>query len=64
MLDLYGKEDLDNIMASANARAATVKDSANKNYSQIVIEGNHFFDGNEAGLLETVAKWLAVRASL
>jgi predicted esterase len=64
VLDLYGKEDLDNIMDSANTRAATVKDSGNKNYSQIVIEGNHFFDGNEGELLETVAKWLAVRASL
>ncbi|RKZ56043.1 MAG: hypothetical protein DRQ44_17105 [Gammaproteobacteria bacterium] len=64
VLDLYGKEDLDNIMASANDRAAAAKESANKNYTQVVIAGNHFFDGNEDSLLETVAGWLSTISGL
>ena len=58
VLDLYGKEDLDNVMASASDRAAAAKESANKNYTQVVIAGNHFFDGHEDELVETVADWL------
>jgi len=64
VLDLYGKEDLDNIIASANDRAAAAKESANKNYTQVVIAGNHFFDGNEDSLLETVAGWLSTISGL
>ena len=64
VLDLYGKEDLDNVMASASDRAAAAKESANKNYTQVVIAGNHFFDGNEDSLLETVAGWLSTISGL
>ena len=63
VLDLYGKEDLENIIASASDRAAAAKSSANKNYTQVVIAGNHFFDDNEDLLLTTVAEWLATRAN-
>ncbi len=58
VLDLYGSEDLDSIMASVNSRAVAAKKAGNKNYTQIKITGNHFFDGNEETLVKTVADWL------
>ena len=58
VLDLYGSEDLENILASVKLRAAAAQTAGNKNYTQIKIEGNHFFDGHEDMLVETVAEWL------
>ena len=58
VLDLYGNEDLDNILASVKSRASAAKKAGNKNYTQIEITGNHFFDGNEDAMVETVAEWL------
>jgi len=58
VLDLYGNEDLENILASVKPRAAAAKKAGNKNYTQIKITGNHFFDGNDDGLVKTVAEWL------
>ncbi len=58
VLDLYGNEDLDNIMASVKSRAGAAKKAGNKNYTQIEITGNHFSDDNEDVLVETVAEWL------
>ena len=63
-LDLYGKDDLDNILATVDDRAAAAKEAGNASFSQIVIDGNHFFDGNEDAMVETVAKWLAAREPL
>ncbi len=58
ILDLYGNEDLDNVMASIKSRAAAAEQAGNKNYTQTEIIGNHFFDGYEDSLLKTVADWL------
>ncbi len=58
VLDLYGNEDLENILASVGLRAAAAKKAGNKNYTQIKIAGNHFFDGHEDALVKTVADWL------
>jgi pimeloyl-ACP methyl ester carboxylesterase len=58
VLDLYGNEDLDSIMASVSLRAGAAKKAGNNNYTQIKIKGNHFFDGNEKILVKTVAEWL------
>ncbi|MBE9568129.1 MAG: alpha/beta fold hydrolase [Proteobacteria bacterium] len=58
VLDLYGNEDLENILATVKARAAAAKKAGNKNYTQIKITGNHFFDGHDDELVETVADWL------
>ena len=58
VLDLYGDEDLENILATVDARSAAAKKAGNKNYTQIKITGNHFFDGHEDQLVETVADWL------
>lgn len=58
VLDLYGNEDLENILASVDARAAAAKKAGNENYTQIEITGDHFFEGEEDVLVEAVAKWL------
>lgn len=58
VLDLYGNEDLENILATVDARAAAAKKAGNKNYTQMKITGNHFYDGQETVLIETVADWL------
>ena len=58
VLDLYGDEDLENILTTVDLRAAAAKKAGNKNYTQIKITGNHFFDGHEETMLETVADWL------
>ena len=40
------------------ARVEAAKKAGNKNYTQIKITGNHFFDGHEDELVKTVADWL------
>ena len=59
VLDLYGGEDLENILESSGARADSAKKAGNKNYTQVKLSGaNHFFDGKEDELVESVAEWL------
>ncbi|MDX2505542.1 MAG: DUF3530 family protein [Gammaproteobacteria bacterium] len=58
ILDLYGDEDLESVTASINSRAAAAKKAGNKNFSQIEITGNHFYDGHDDSLVQTVAGWL------
>jgi pimeloyl-ACP methyl ester carboxylesterase len=58
VLDLYGSEDLEEVLASAGQRAAAAKKAGNKNYTQKKITGNHFYDGQEEALVKTVADWL------
>lgn len=59
VLDLYGTEDLDEIRGFTGQRAEAAKRSGNSDFTQKEIMGNHFFDGQEDILLETVAQWLA-----
>ena len=59
VLDLYGSEDLENVLSSDKDRIDTAKAAGNKHYTQKKIAGaNHFFDGKNNELLETVADWL------
>ena len=59
VLDLYGGEDLENILKSSGARADSAKKAGNRNYTQVKLSGaNHFFDGKEDELVESVAGWL------
>lgn len=58
VLDLYGDEDLENILATVKTRSAAATKAGNKNYTQVKITGNHFFDGHEDEMVETVADWL------
>lgn len=58
MLDLYGDEDLEGVLASTKARKTAAKKSGNMHFSQKKIKGNHFYDGNDDGLIEVVSIWL------
>ena len=59
MLDLYGSEDLPEVMASAVQRRQA---AASADYTQRRIDGaDHFFDGEEEQLLEAVSDWLGAR---
>jgi pimeloyl-ACP methyl ester carboxylesterase len=59
VLDLYGSEDLEGVLASAGERAQAAKKAGNRAFTQVEIAGsNHFFDGREDDLVEAVANWL------
>ena len=59
VLDIYGDDDLEDILKSVDARAKAAKQAGNKRYTQVKVAGsNHFFDGKEDELVETVADWL------
>jgi len=58
VLDLYAKEDLQSILDSTHLRALAAKKAANQNFTQLQIEGNHFYDGYEDSLIKTVADWI------
>ena len=61
MLDLYGSDDLPEVIESAEARAAQAG-KAGGDYTQQRVEGaDHFFDGEETDLLEAVNAWLDQR---
>lgn len=60
-LDLYGSEDLDEVVETASARAEAAR-KADDAFSQQVVDGaDHFFEGDEAALLATVLAWLDAR---
>lgn len=57
LLDLYGSEDLPEVLASAGQRADA--SLGNRAYTQLTAAGaDHFFDGEEPELLENVQAWL------
>ena len=59
-LDLYGQNDLEAVVTTHAERAAAA--AGNPGYSQAQVPGaDHFFDGEEDGLVETVEAWLAER---
>ena len=59
VLDLYGDQDLELVLNSSRARAESANKAGNKNYTQVKLSGsNHFFDGKEDELVESVAGWL------
>jgi len=59
VLDLYGEDDLEDVMNSIDDRAEAAKKAGNTNFTQTEIEGaNHLFDDKESELVETVADWL------
>lgn len=58
VFDLYGSEDLEQIMAESPRRMMAAKKAGNKNYTQKQLTGNHFFDDQDDALVETVANWL------
>jgi pimeloyl-ACP methyl ester carboxylesterase len=60
VLDLYGSNDLPQVLKSVEQRAAAARAASNTAYRQIRVEGaDHFFDGKNDALLNTVSDWLA-----
>lgn len=56
VLDLYGQNDLPQVLANAGARAAGLKQRGS---AQVVVPGaDHFFEGKDAALLQQVRGWL------
>lgn len=59
VLDLYGSNDLETVRNYASKRAEAANRAGNEGYEQIKVQGaNHFFDGKEEELIETVSTWL------
>ena len=57
MLDLYGSEDLPQVLESSEARAAAATGAPA--FQQRVVDGaDHFFEGEEEDLLRVVQAWL------
>ncbi|MDH3672167.1 MAG: alpha/beta hydrolase family protein [Gammaproteobacteria bacterium] len=60
VLDLYGSDDLPQVLRSVAQRATAARAAGNKAYREIrVADTNHFFDGKDDVLLDTVSDWLA-----
>jgi pimeloyl-ACP methyl ester carboxylesterase len=60
VLDLYGSNDLPQVLKSVEQRAAAAHAAGNTAYRQIRVEGaDHFFDGKDDTLLTTVSDWFA-----
>jgi pimeloyl-ACP methyl ester carboxylesterase len=59
VLDIYGSRDLDNLLATPDARRKTARRAGNKLYRQTEIEGaDHFFTGMQDTLVRRVYGWL------
>ncbi|MDH3281812.1 MAG: alpha/beta hydrolase family protein [Gammaproteobacteria bacterium] len=59
VLDLYGEHDLAEVLDSAADRKRA-GESGNSAYSQVMVPGaDHFFDGSEALLVNSVENWLS-----
>lgn len=59
VLDIYGEHDLKTVTDTAGERAAAAKAGGNRDYVQVTIPGaDHFFEGFEQPLVQTVADWL------
>lgn len=60
ILDIYGSNDLQSVLATEKKKAQIARQAGNKNYRQIKVTGaNHFFHGLEAELVRHVKSWLA-----
>jgi pimeloyl-ACP methyl ester carboxylesterase len=59
MLDLYGQNDLEAVAQSASARAKSAAEGGNPSYNQVQVpKADHFFDGQDQALVDTVSQWL------
>lgn len=59
VLDLYGSDDLREVLNSSNIRAAAATKAGNKRFTQIQAQGaDHFFSGKEDELVKTILTWL------
>lgn len=59
ILDLYGSEDLKDVLDTVTKRADIAKKSGNTRYVQVKVPGaNHFFQGRNKELVQEVSNWL------
>ncbi len=59
ILDLYGSQDLEGVLASADDRAKAARQAKNTQYRQTrIIGADHFFRGLETTLVRQVSSWL------
>jgi len=64
VFDLYGSEDLEEVLDSAESRAAAGNSGSIPEYRQLRVNGaNHFFQGHEEELLQQVLEWLQAHAN-
>lgn len=64
VLDIYGSNDLAQVLKSEKAKANAARKSGNKNYTQIKIAGaNHFFDNKDDALIKRIRGWLKKHAA-
>jgi len=63
VFDLFGSEDNEEVLDSADARAAAAKGGVTPEYRQVRVDGaNHFFQGHEAELVRNVLEWIDAQA--
>jgi pimeloyl-ACP methyl ester carboxylesterase len=63
MLDMYGSQDLEAVLATAKPRANSAS-KVNKHYTQLMIEGaNHFFTDMQDTVIKRVNGWLKKNAT-
>ncbi len=58
VLDLYGNEDLESVTTTIEARKTAAEKAGNNQFTQTEITGNHFYDGQDELLVQTVTNWL------
>ncbi|MDH5395857.1 MAG: alpha/beta hydrolase family protein, partial [Gammaproteobacteria bacterium] len=64
VLDIYGSNDLPQVLNSVKAKADAARKAGNAQYTQVKISGaNHFFDNKDAELVKRVRGWLAKNAA-
>lgn len=62
VFDLFGSQDLLEVLENRSAKMRVATKSGNRNYQQLQVEGaNHFFDDKEDALVKAVADWLVAQ---
>ena len=64
ILDIYGSQDLELVVANADRRAAAAGSRAGNKFLQVKVDGaSHFFQGHEDALKQQVIDWLDSRSN-
>jgi len=59
VLDIYGSDDLPEVLSATLNKAATAKAAGNAHYDQFMVkDADHFFKGKNRGLVKHVADWI------
>ena len=64
VLDIFGSNDLTQVLQSEKSKLQIARKAGNKNYTQVKITGaNHFFDNKDDVLVKRVRGWLTKNAA-